>query len=47
MSLPPLSAEMQAIADQLNAMNTQLAGQTVRFKKKTEPVKLAKQLANS
>jgi hypothetical protein len=47
MALSPLNPEMRAIANQLNAMNTELAGQTVRFKKKTEPVKLAKQLANS
>jgi hypothetical protein len=42
-----LTPEMKAIADQLNAMNTELAAQTVAFKKLTEPVKLAKQLANS
>jgi hypothetical protein len=42
-----LTPAMQNIADQLNKMNTELAAQTVAFKMKTEPVKLAKQLANS
>jgi hypothetical protein len=42
-----LSGGMEEIARELNALNLKLARDTVKFKKETEPTKLAKQLANS